>query len=405
MRSLVVLGASIALACAAANSAAGELEMLRLTNEAVSLPSNEQAKKIELYTKAIEEYRDYYLPWTNRAVCRLNYAMWDEAIADATEAIRLAPSNPHAYGVRGRAYAGKRQFEQAFRDLNRALELAETDEDMRNLYNDRGNAYFSARKYDDAVRDYLQAVQIDPTFAKGYNNLGIAYRSTGDYDRAIANLDLAVKYDAHSARALANRARVYLARNDPVMAKADLDLAVELDAKDASVLMQRGMYHYLMLDMQKARADFATALQLDPGNPYAAIWRFLSQASLGLTDDARVQLEAYLRDQKDQELWPTPVARMLLGKLDPQTLIADVAAMQDEARRRERLSEAHYYASQHYLLLGDQAKSKEQLALAAEQSAPRTPEYILASLTLSGWKPPQPPPPRPVPSESDLKLR
>ena len=98
---------------------ADKKEMLDLTQQAISLPSNEQAKKISLYSRAIEAYKSFYLPWTNRAVCYLNYGRWDNAIADATEAINLAPEDPHAWGVRGRAYAGKRQFDQAFRDISR----------------------------------------------------------------------------------------------------------------------------------------------------------------------------------------------------------------------------------------------------------------------------------------------
>lgn len=373
--------------------------MLRLTKQAIDLPSNEHAKKIALYTAAIEEFPGHYLPWTNRAVCKLNYGQWDAAIADANEAVRLAPESPHAYAVRGRAYAGKRQFEQAFADLGRALQLAKTDEDTRNLYNDRGNAYFSSRRYEDAIKDYEQAVDIDPNFAKGFNNLGIAYRAIGDYDKAIAALDTALKLDEVSPRALANRARVYIARNDPVMAEADLDKAIELDPKDATILTQRGMFRYLNGQMQNARADFAAALLVDPRNPYAAIWRYLAQNALGVGSDARLQLETFLAEQPDAATWPLPVARMLLGKATPEQLIEDANRIEEDQQKRERLSETHYYIAQMFQVNGDEAKAKEHLAKAVEQSSPRTQEFILATVTLGGWKPPQPPPPKAIPSE------
>ncbi|MFO0948237.1 MAG: hypothetical protein U1D30_20330 [Planctomycetota bacterium] len=124
---------------------AGRKQMLALTQEAIDLPSNETQKKIDLYTQAIEEDSKFYLPWTNRSVCYINYGLWDKAIEDASAAIALAPENPHPWSARGRAYAGKREFEKAFVDLGRALELAQTEEETRNLYNERGNAYFSAR--------------------------------------------------------------------------------------------------------------------------------------------------------------------------------------------------------------------------------------------------------------------
>jgi lipoprotein NlpI len=379
--------------------------MLELTQEAIQLPSNEQARKIELYTRALKEYKGFYLPWTNRAVGYLNYGRWDEAITDATEAINLAPAEPHAWGVRGRAYAGKRQFDQAFRDLSRAVDLAKTDEDTRNLLNDRGNAYFSARKYDQAIKDYQRALEVDSTFAQGYNNLGIAYRAVGDMDRAIQNLNTAVRFDGVSPRAVLNRGRVFLARNDPVMAIEDFDRAVELDSKDASSLLNRGMFLFVNGQKDKSLQDFEGALVAEPDNAYAALWRFLAAAALTDKDSAKEALTKTIKDQKETTNWPWPIALALAGQATSEDVLKAAPLAGDDPRTRERLAEAYFYLGQNSLVQGDEAEGKKNLRACVEQAVPRSQEFILAGLVLDGWKTPVPPPPRAVPSADDLRLR
>ena len=401
----LVLVLTLVAAFAVDSAFGGQKEMLDLTREAIALPSNQIAKKIELYTQAIEEYPGFYLPWTNRAVGYLNYAQWDQAIADATEAISLAPENPHPWGVRGRAFAGQRKFEQAFEDLSRALELAETDEESRNLYNDRGNAYYSARRYEEAARDYEQAVEIDETFSKGYNNLGIVYRSLGDYDKAISYLNRALRWDSASARALVNRARVYMGRQDPVMAAQDFDKAIELDDRDASAYLHRGGYRYVQGDFQGARSDFSESLQLRESNPYAAIWRYLAQSALDLEEDATVKLEQYSEELGDREFWPRPVIDLYLGKATVEDVMSAAERTNDEVRKRERLAEANFYAAEYFRLKKDAEAEKEHLTKAIAQDTPRSQEFLLARIALEGWQTPQPAPPRAVPNEEDLRLR
>jgi tetratricopeptide (TPR) repeat protein len=383
----------------------GKREMLILTQEAIELPSNEQARKIELYTRALKEYGGFYLPWTNRAVCFLNYGRWEEAIKDATEAINLAPTEPHAWGVRGRAYAGKRQFDQAFRDLSRAVSLAKSDEDTRNLLNDRGNAYFSARKYEQAIKDYQKALDVDSTFAQGYNNLGIAYRAVGDLDRAIQHLDSAVRFDGVSPRALVNRGRVFLARNDPMMAEGDFDRAVELDQKDASSLLNRGMFLFVRGAKEKALQDFDTAMTLEPDNAYAAIWRYLAAASLTDAPSAKESIAQTIKQQKETSSWPWPVAMALAGQASPEDVLKGAPLPGDDARTRERLAEANFYLGQHFLALGDENQGKKHLRTSVDQAVPRSQEYVMAGIALDGWKKPVPPPPRIVPSSEEMRLR
>lgn len=384
---------------------ADEKRAYDLTEKAIALPSNEIQRKIELYSDAIEQAPQFYLPYSNRAICYLNYGLWDEAIKDATKAVDLVPDNPHPWGARGRAYAGKREFEKAFADLTRALELAKTDEDSRNLYNDRGNAYFSHREYDKAIRDYKQAVQIDKKFAKGWNNLGSAYRALGKYDDAFENLDKSIREDPVAARTFVNRARVYIARNDKVMGLSDLNKAVELDKDDVSALIDRGMFYFLSNDVQSARSDFAAAANKQPENPYAAIWRYVAHASLDLKDDARIKLQQYLKERKQTDFWPMPLVSLLLGQSKADDVLQAAKRVDGDLYQRERLAEAYYFLGLTALIDGDKRGYQNYMKLVADQKVPRVQEYVMATIGQSGWKMPEPPPPRPVPTDTNIQMR
>ena len=47
----------------------------------------------------------------------------DKAIADLDQSIALDPQNPDAYGVRGDAWADKKDFDKAIADFSRVLRL------------------------------------------------------------------------------------------------------------------------------------------------------------------------------------------------------------------------------------------------------------------------------------------
>ena len=103
-------------------------------------------------------------------------ADYDKAIADYTEAIRLA----HYIELKL-----KGTYEGKLRGTNRRL-LA---------YRNRGRAYLFKDDYDQAIADFTEAIQIDPEFSAAHFARGDAYRKKGDYDQAIADFTEAIQID------------------------------------------------------------------------------------------------------------------------------------------------------------------------------------------------------------------
>ena len=59
----------------------------------------------------------------------------------------------------------------------------------------RGSAYEKLGEYEQAIRDLDRAVALDPNLAVAYYNRGLAYGSKGEYDRASRDLNKAVELD------------------------------------------------------------------------------------------------------------------------------------------------------------------------------------------------------------------
>ena len=60
-------------------------------------------------------------------------------------------------------------------------------------YIDSGNAYAEQGQFDQAFQEYTKAIEVNPQYAMAYHNRGLAYRAIGqpnlaqkDFDKAIA---------------------------------------------------------------------------------------------------------------------------------------------------------------------------------------------------------------------------
>jgi tetratricopeptide (TPR) repeat protein len=96
----------------------------------------------------------------------------DLTVAGCTQVIDLAASmaeRVRAYANRGRAYGGKRQYDHAIRDLDKALELNPQD---AGAHATRGRVYLAKGRHDDSIRDLDKAIELNPRDATVYRSHG-----------------------------------------------------------------------------------------------------------------------------------------------------------------------------------------------------------------------------------------
>jgi tetratricopeptide (TPR) repeat protein len=200
------------------------------------------------------------------AYANRGYAYWgrrayDLAIVDFDRAIRLDPNLASAWNGRGNAHSDKGDYDLAITDYDRAIRI---DQKLAAAWSSRGNAFWRKRDYDRAISDYNQALRLDPNYAAAYNGRGNAYHDKHDHDRAIADYDRALRLDPRLAAAHNSRGNAYYDKGGYDRAIADYDQAIWLDAKMADAWNDRGRARLALHEYDRAIADYDQAIRIDP---------------------------------------------------------------------------------------------------------------------------------------------
>jgi tetratricopeptide (TPR) repeat protein len=234
----------------------------------ISTRGNVSSDKRTIYNQAIADYTQAVrldpnnaATYRQRGVTYGDIGDYDRAIADYNQAIRLDPNYAaSAYSNRGVTYDAKGDHDRAIADYNQAIRLYPN----AITYYNRGNAYNAKGDYDRAIADYNQAIRLDPNYASAYSNRGIAYAEKGDYDRAIADYNQAIRLDPNFASAYYSRGLVYYDKKDYDRAIADYTQAIRLDPNYASAYNNRGNAYNAKGDYNRAVSDYETALRINP---------------------------------------------------------------------------------------------------------------------------------------------
>jgi tetratricopeptide (TPR) repeat protein len=116
----------------------------------------------------------------------------DQAIAEFTEALRIAPQSAAAYHNRAVVRARKGEHDKAIADFTKALRF---DPEDAATYRNRGRAYSNMGQYDRALADYNQALGLDPKNPRAHRERGAVFGYRGAYDRAIADYTETLRID------------------------------------------------------------------------------------------------------------------------------------------------------------------------------------------------------------------
>lgn len=234
--------------------------------------------------------------WVKRA----QLIPFDQALADATEAIQSGGKTPVAY-------------------LRRGLLLA-----------DRGRT-------DLAIADYTEAIRIDPGYAAAYLNRGLAHQSRGDFQAAESDLSKAVIRAPVDTLAHYNRGVVRLGLRNYAGARDDFNLAVECEPTNAAAWFNHAATSLIVGESAEAAADAQIYLRLagwkESLSPYAVLIGWAGATRAGETalaeDLARQGLE-----QCDPNVFAHQMIQYAAGKKELEPLLADAPSEDQEAEAR-----------------------------------------------------------------------
>ncbi len=160
-----------------------------------------------------------------RGAIALKNGNYDEAIAEYTKLIEVAPNQATGYFWRGTCYYDIHQYDLAIKDLTTAIELRDSSLDLE--YNFRGLALFAKGDYDSAISDFSKSIEINPN-PLCYNHRGLAYHAKKYYELAIEDFSTAIGIAPRDERLYNNRADTYIEMGQISLAIADLRKTIEL---------------------------------------------------------------------------------------------------------------------------------------------------------------------------------
>ncbi len=215
----------------------------------------------ELFNHAVLATKDNYLALTNRGNAHNKFDLYQKAIDDCNEALRLKPDYPYAFFNRGFAYARLGRFQAAIDDLSEGIRLKSDDE---SAFCNRGLAYAKLENYKAALNDYNEAVRLKPDYAEAFYNRGNAYIKLKQYQAALNDYNEAMRLKPDYAEAYYNRGNVYAELGQPEYAIRDYNKGIHLKPDDAEAYYNQGNVYYKTGRYQMALENYTRAILLKP---------------------------------------------------------------------------------------------------------------------------------------------
>jgi tetratricopeptide (TPR) repeat protein len=289
----------------------------------------------------------------------------ERALVLAQQAIALDNTLPIAHSLLSVVYAGKKQYDQAIAEGERAIALNPNGADR---YMSQANVLNWAGRAEDAISAAQQSIRLNPRSPSGYLfQLGWAYRLTGRYDDALPILKEVVRRSPDLAAAYLNVAFAYLyqwASQQHVDAQA-LEQAVAATQRILAINASDPLGHALLgtvslwqkqYDQAFAEGERAIALNPNLADSYAALAETLSRA--GKSEDALRMAEQALLHKPwvvAQHLNNVGTAYDLAGK--PEEAIAPLKQF---LSHYPNILEAHLTLAAAYSELGKEAEAQAE---------------------------------------------
>ena len=176
-------------------------------------------------------------PITTAATPISTRPIYDRAIADFTQAIKLDDKDAFAYHDRAVAYYEKHDVGQAIADFEAVAKLVPN---FVVAPTPQGSGVRNQRGYDRDGQPPAK-IKVSPVFALAYNQRGTELAAKGDVDRALADFERAIKIYPNFYAAYYNRGNALAGKRDYSAAIASYDQAIRYNPKDTMAYYDRGV--------------------------------------------------------------------------------------------------------------------------------------------------------------------
>jgi protein O-mannosyl-transferase len=225
--------------------------------------SRQYADAETLYRATIERNPGAWMAHHNLAAIKARGSAADVAVAvaHATEAIRLNPTEADAHNTLGVALQRQGRLDEAAAQYAAAIRLRPA---RASAHNNLGTVRQAQGRLEEAARHYAEAVRLEPRYGEAHRNLGVVLQGLGRVEEAVAHLQEAVRLEPGSAVAHDALGTALLRQRRPEDAMAEYRAAIAADPAYAEARNNLGFALESSGRLDEAIAAYREALRLAP---------------------------------------------------------------------------------------------------------------------------------------------
>jgi tetratricopeptide (TPR) repeat protein/Zn-dependent protease len=176
----------------------------------------------------------------------------EQAVEEATAALRTNPNDVNAYIKRSRAHLALGDDQRALADYDQVVRLQPDDIESRLT---RASFRRRLKNYQGAIQDYNEVLRLQPKKFYVYQLRARVRDEMQDYKGAIADYNEIIKLDAQNTWAYISRGYARQKLQDYKGAIADADYVIQLNPNNSEAYVLRSQVRHQMGDSQGAIAD------------------------------------------------------------------------------------------------------------------------------------------------------
>jgi len=166
----------------------------------------ENYKAIKLYAKCAKSFPNHIYSKLNLSFLYYKLNNLEKAEEIIEEAIKLKPSLPNGYCIRGLILKSLDKYDESRLSLEKAIEL---DENYFDAYINLGLLNKDYNNYSKAEEYYLKSLEINNKSAIAHLNLGACYKEKQEIEKAIFHTEIAIELDNKLENSYLNLATLY----------------------------------------------------------------------------------------------------------------------------------------------------------------------------------------------------
>ena len=231
-------------------------------------------KAIHAFNQAEVKGLKLYELFTLRGLAYHELRQFQNAKRDAEKAIELQPAKMLGYELLAGVHYAMGHADETIDVATNGLAKVEGIEKAK-LQRERGILLLMLGRTEDSIKDFTRAEELGETSEILYYNRGRAYSGLGRYELALQDLSKAHTIAPEYEKALRARGWVYDCVGDLEKSVADFDQLLDKSPKDLLTRRLRGVVRIRMGDKEGGLADLRYALEAGSQDP----WTFLNAAA------------------------------------------------------------------------------------------------------------------------------